>query len=79
MQADVEDDSDTVDMLELARAAAPDEIAAQERAYMMTRPGRVEGSLAATVGASRSSSSRGDDDDESDLVSEMSVDGDESD
>lgn len=61
--SDVESDGpgyedSSMDMLEMARAADPDRIAAQEREYMMNRPGLgnvVEGSLAATVGASRSS------------------------
>jgi hypothetical protein len=72
-------DSESVDMLELAREAAPETIAAQERAFLMNRPARVEGSLAATVGASRTSSSRGDVgmNDGSDEESDRSVNGDE--
>ena len=60
-QDDIDDSS--MDMLEMARAADPDRIAAQEREYMMTRPGlgsAVDGSIAATVGASRSSESGSD-------------------
>jgi hypothetical protein len=74
-------DSESVDMLELAREAAPETIAAQERAFLMSRPGRVEGSLAATVGASRTSSSHGDIgmNDVSDEESELSVKGDNDD
>ena len=60
-EGDVDDSS--MDMLEMARAADPDRIAAQEREYMITRPGpgnAVDGSLAATVGASGSSDSGSD-------------------
>jgi hypothetical protein len=55
------DDASSVDMLEMARAADPDRVAAQEREYVINQNiGRqLEGSLAATVGASRTSSSRG--------------------
>ena len=56
-------DDSSVDMLEMARAADPDRIAAQEREYMITHPGpgnAVDGSLAATVGASGSSVSGSD-------------------
>jgi len=59
-------------MLQMARAADPDRIAEQERAYMSIAPGFprvVEGSLAATIGESRSDGSIRDSDvpsDESD-------------
>lgn len=57
-----DDDMDisSVDMLAAARATNPEQVAEQERQYMITVPGggAVAGSLAATVGASHSSSSR---------------------
>lgn len=54
----VQDDS-SIDMLAIARAADPVQIAEQERQYVINQPGgrAVAGSLAATVGASRSASS----------------------
>lgn len=62
-QGDVEDDdqSSEIDMLAIAREANPEQIAEQERIYMMNQPGdarrAVAGSLAATVGASHSTPS----------------------
>jgi hypothetical protein len=56
------DQSSDIDMLAMARAADPDRIANAEREYIIDNPnamGRIEGSLAATVGASCSSSSDG--------------------
>ena len=76
--SDEDDESGSVDMLALARAADPDRVAAQEREYILNRPARAEGSLAATVGASQSSSSAGEEGDD-DVLSDMSVDGDLSD
>jgi len=56
-----EDDSSEIDMLAIARRVNPQQIAEQERVYMINQPGGslrgVAGSLAATVGASRSSAS----------------------
>lgn len=49
--------SSEIDMLAIARKEYPREVAEQERVYMINQPGGVAGSLAATVGASRSSSS----------------------
>lgn len=53
--------SSEIDMLAIARRVNPEQIAEQERVYMITQPGgaqrAVAGSLAATVGASRTSSS----------------------
>ena len=55
-------DSSSIDMLAIARQANPQQIAEQERLYVVNQPGgtirTVAGSLAATVGASRSGSSR---------------------
>lgn len=74
-----EDESESVDTLVLARAADPDRVTAQEREYIINHPPRNEGSLAATVGASQSSSSTDEpgEDEENlrDGVSDMSVDG----
>ena len=55
-----EEEIESVDMLATAREAQPDEIAAREREYLLTRPGGahiVAGSLAATVGESQTGSS----------------------
>jgi hypothetical protein len=58
---DDSDDMSSVDMLEMARAADPDRVAAQEREFLLNQATtrRIEGSLAATVGGSRFGSSRG--------------------
>ena len=75
-----DDESRSVDMLALARAADRDRIAEQEREYVLTHPPRIEGSLAATVGASRSSSDvEEEEEDAQDGISDMSVDGEVSD
>lgn len=82
-RSDEEDDDDnsSVDMLDAARAADPDRIAAQEREFLINQNvgNRIEGSLAATVGASRSVSSRGNhdtelQDDDTGAASDMEVD-----
>lgn len=59
---DNEMESSDIDMLAIARKVNPEQIAEQERVYAINQPGgpgvaAVAGSLAATVGASRSSSS----------------------
>ncbi|KAK5070553.1 hypothetical protein LTR64_000224 [Lithohypha guttulata] len=58
---DDDDDSSEIDMLAIARQANPEQIAEQERVYMLTQPGyrprAIAGSLAATVGASQSTTS----------------------
>lgn len=58
---DDDDQSSEIDMLAIARRVNPEQIAEQERIYMMHQPSgaqrAVAGSLAATVGASRSSPS----------------------
>lgn len=55
------EDSSSIDMLDIARKMAPEQIAEQERVYMITQPGgarkAIAGSLAATVGASQSTGS----------------------
>lgn len=69
------DDSLSVDMLEMARAAEPGRVAAQEREYMIHQDGsRIAGSLAATVGASRTNSSRANEGDRSQAQDDASVD-----
>ena len=74
-----EDVSESLDMLAMARAADPDRVASQEREYIINHPPRNEGSLAATVGASQSSSSDdelGEDEENlQDGISDVSVDG----
>lgn len=62
MQDDEDDGgSSSIDMLDIARKMAPEQIAEQERVYMITQPGgarkAIAGSLAATVGASQSTGS----------------------
>ena len=78
-----EDQSGSVDMLALARAADPDRIAEQERQYILNRPPRIERSLVATVGASHSSTSADELEDEKedvrDGVSDICIDCDLSD
>lgn len=59
---DNEMESSDIDMLAIARKVNPEQIAEQERVYAINQPGgpgvaAVAGSLAATVGASRSGSS----------------------
>lgn len=67
------DDSSSVDMLEMARAADPDRVAAQEREYLINQNlgRRLEGSVQATLGGSRSS--RANEADRSEYQEEASV------
>ena len=63
-QSSEEEDTESVDLLAIAREAHPNEIAAREREYLLTRPAGghvVEGSLAATAGETQTerSSPRG--------------------
>ncbi|ETN43106.1 uncharacterized protein HMPREF1541_02264 [Cyphellophora europaea CBS 101466] len=71
-----DDDGSSVDMLEMARAADPDRLAAQEREYLINQNigRRLEGSLAATVGASRTGSSQPHSSELSEAVDQASVD-----
>ena len=83
------DESEDVDMLAMARQVDPDRIAKQERVFVMNRPGGehggvsgwVEGSLAATTGASRDSEADAENVDvsrrEEDYDDEVSVESDE--